>query len=109
MDSQFKGSSNVFIEDIYHLGFTYDRRMEKAFITIRDQFMPDAIVKLYPFEWLVNEMGQDELIAEDLESINTIEPAWKLILGNKAALPLLWEMFPDHENLLPAYFIDPVV
>lgn len=37
-----------------------------------------------------------------------IEPSWKLILGNKAILPLLWEMFPEHKNLLPAYFMDPI-
>jgi glutathionylspermidine synthase len=42
-----------------------------------------------------------------LEQVDTLEPAWKLIIGNKAILPLLWEMFPNHPNLLPAYFIDP--
>jgi len=39
----------------------------------------------------------------DLKNINFVEPVWKLILGNKALLPLLWEMFPNHPNLLPAY------
>ena len=29
---------------------------------------------------------------------------WKSILSNKALLPLLWERFPNHPNLLPAYF-----
>jgi len=33
-----------------------------------------------------------------------IEPPWKAILSNKGILPLLWEMFPDHPNLLPAFF-----
>ena len=42
-----------------------------------------------------------------MKEIDSIEPAWKLVLGNKAILPLLWEMYPDHKNLLPAYFIDP--
>jgi glutathionylspermidine synthase len=49
------------------------------------------------------------LLPHDLKEIDSIEPAWKLILGNKAILPLLWEMYPDHKNLLPAYFIDPHV
>ena len=31
---------------------------------------------------------------------------WKSILSNKALLPLLWQMFPNHPNLLPAYFMD---
>ena len=35
-----------------------------------------------------------------------IEPPWKAILSNKGILPLLWEMFPNHPNLLPAYFED---
>lgn len=32
-----------------------------------------------------------------------IEPAWKLLLSSKAILPLLWEFFPNHPNLLPAF------
>ena len=35
-----------------------------------------------------------------------IEPPWKAILSNKGILPLLWEMFPNHPNLLPAFFED---
>ena len=35
------------------------------------------------------------------------EPPWKMVLSNKAILPLLWEMFPDHPNLLPSYFSAP--
>jgi glutathionylspermidine synthase len=33
-----------------------------------------------------------------------VEPAWKMLLSNKAILPVLWEMFPDHPNLLAASF-----
>ncbi|MBN0683780.1 glutathionylspermidine synthase family protein, partial [Pseudomonas aeruginosa] len=33
-----------------------------------------------------------------------LEPAWKSIISNKALLPMLWEMFPNHPNLLAAYF-----
>lgn len=67
------------------------------------------ILKMYPYEWLVHEINHDPLLAADLEDLDTIEPAWKLIIGNKAILPLLWEMYPNHKNLLPAYFIDPKV
>ena len=35
-----------------------------------------------------------------------IEPPWKIVLSNKGILPLLWEMFPNHPNLLPAFFED---
>ena len=37
-------------------------------------------------------------------TLRVIEPAWKMLLSNKAILPVLWELFPDHPNLLPAYF-----
>jgi glutathionylspermidine synthase len=59
--------------------------------------------KLYPWEW----MFQDAFGAK-LSSAPTrwIEPPWKAILSNKGILPLLWEMFPKHPNLLPAYFED---
>jgi len=36
-----------------------------------------------------------------------IEPAWKLLLSNKALLAILWELFPDHPLLLPAYLDSP--
>lgn len=36
--------------------------------------------------------------------VRWLEPAWKSIISNKALLPLLWEMYPNHPNLLPAYF-----
>ena len=30
-----------------------------------------------------------------------------MIVANKALLPLLWSMYPNHPNLLPAYYDDP--
>jgi glutathionylspermidine synthase len=58
-----------------------------------------VLFKLYPWEGLV----ADELGAL-LPSIPAmwIEPAWKMILSNKAILPILWQLFPGHPNLLPA-------
>ena len=59
--------------------------------------------KLYPWEW----MFHDEFGAEIAKaSTRWIEPPWKAILSNKGMLPLLWEMFRGHPNLLPAYFED---
>lgn len=61
------------------------------------------LFKLYPWEFLfVEEFG--EHLTLDLTSF--IEPPWKSILSNKALLPMLWRMFPNHPNLLPAYFED---
>jgi glutathionylspermidine synthase len=36
-----------------------------------------------------------------------LEPAWKMILSNKAILPLLWKLNPDSPFLVPASF-DPL-
>jgi len=56
---------------------------------------------------MITEITQDDMLKWDLEQLRSFEPFWKLILGNKALLPLLWQMYPNHENLLPAYFDDP--
>jgi glutathionylspermidine synthase len=56
--------------------------------------------KLYPWEWLWHEEFAKHLAAEPVQFI---EPAWKMLLSNKGLLPILWELFPDHPNLLPAY------
>src|SRR5581483_5378396 len=59
--------------------------------------------KLYPWEW----MFHDEFGAEIAKaSTRWIEPPWKAILSNKGMLPLLWEMFRGHPNLLPTFFED---
>jgi len=36
--------------------------------------------------------------------MRVFEPPWKMLLSNKGLMPILWELFPDHPNLLPAYF-----
>ena len=67
-----------------------------------------CLLNQYPKEWLINEIEHDELLKYDLAEIRSFEPWWKLILGNKALLPLLWEQFPNHPNLLPAFYDDPL-
>jgi glutathionylspermidine synthase len=63
----------------------------------------ELVFKLYPWEW----MFHDEFGARLIEApTRWIEPPWKAILSNKGILPLLWEMFPGHPNLLPAFFED---
>ena len=36
------------------------------------------------------------------EAVTVFEPLWKVIPSNKGILPVLWELFPDHPNLLCA-------
>jgi glutathionylspermidine synthase len=60
-----------------------------------------VLCKLYPWEWLARERFGPHLLAG---GVRVVEPAWKMLLSNKGLLPILWELFPDHPNLLPAYF-----
>ncbi|QMV14816.1 glutathionylspermidine synthase family protein [Vibrio spartinae] len=61
------------------------------------------IFKLYPWEFMFREEYAANI---QTASVNWLEPMWKSIISNKALLPLLWKMFPNHPNLLPAYFAD---
>jgi glutathionylspermidine synthase len=59
-----------------------------------------ACFKLYPWEFLLADrfgahVGQ--------AATRWIEPAWRLLLSGKGLLALLWELFPGHPNLLPAF------
>jgi glutathionylspermidine synthase len=56
--------------------------------------------KLYPWEWFWHEEFAGYL---DRAPLRFIEPAWKMLLSNKGLLPILWDLFPNHSNLLPAY------
>jgi glutathionylspermidine synthase len=64
-----------------------------------------AIFKLYPWEWMINEEFGKHL--EEAGETMWIEPPWKMVLSNKGILPILWELFPKHPNLLESWFDDP--
>jgi len=91
IDTQF-----LFIDDI---GWEEEQQVfvDTECMPIRNLF------KLYPWEWLMaDEFGVHISKAGDQPFF--IEPAWKMILSNKAILPVLWELYPDCPWLLPAYF-----
>lgn len=83
----------VFIED-----FGWDRAT-KRFVDL-DHTPIERCFKLYPWEWLWHEEFGVHLTETE---IRLIEPTWKMLLSNKGLLPILWELFPEHPNLLPAY------
>lgn len=68
----------------------------------------EAVFKLYPWEWMVREEFAEHL-GKHLDKPRTIwiEPAWKMLLSNKGILPVLWELYPGHPNLLEARFDSP--
>ena len=70
----------------------------RQFIDLEDRPI-EVLFKLYPWEWLLREPFAAHIAASGTVMI---EPAWKMVLSNKAILALLWHMFPDHPNLLAA-------
>ncbi len=69
------------------------------FVDLENQIV-DRCFKLYPWEWMWHEEYARYL---PLKTVRFVEPAWKMLLSNKGLLPILWEMFPGHPNLLPCY------
>ena len=63
-----------------------------------------GLFKLYPWEFMLQEDFGKVVLTSNTQ---ILEPAWKMLLSNKGILPLLWERYPDHPNLLPAYFETP--
>lgn len=98
-------TAEIFIGDIgWHDGM-------RCFVDEQDRPI-GAIFKLYPWEWLAREPFAEHLL-EDLNApprqygkggTQWIEPAWKMLLSNKGILPILWELFPGHPNLLESRF-----
>ena len=74
----------------------------RGFVDLDDEKIRLAF-KLYPWEWMFQEAFGARL---GPSLTRWIEPPWKAILSNKGMLALLWEMFPGHPNLLPAFFED---
>ncbi|MEG0867347.1 MAG: glutathionylspermidine synthase family protein [Hafnia sp.] len=71
------------------------------FIDLENNKIP-ALFKLYPWEHMFRErFGPGIPFSDTL----FIEPTWKSILSNKGILPILWEMFPNHPNLLETHFL----
>ena len=89
----------IYIED---LGWDDNN---KEFVDLEDETIVN-IFKLYPWEWMIGEEFGNNIKA-DVKKCKWIEPAWKAILSNKGILPILWELFPNHPNLLPTFFDEP--
>lgn len=64
------------------------------------------IFKLYPWETMTGQAFGEHL-AGTMRRMHWIEPAWKVLMTNKGLLAILWELFPGHANLLPAYLDGP--
>ena len=85
----------VFIED---MGVS-----PEGFYTDKLDRVIEHCFKLYPWEDIFADPFAEHLYAAQ---VHWLEPAYKAIISNKALLPMLWKLFPNHPNLLPAYFAD---
>ncbi|MGW4856171.1 glutathionylspermidine synthase family protein [Streptomyces sp. NPDC004288] len=86
-------------------------RLSRRFVDDRLRFIRSCF-KLYPWEWLTTDrFGRHVLDTLDngggTGTTCWIEPAWKMLLSNKALLAILWELNPGHPHLLPAYLDGP--
>jgi len=97
MASDFLYINEIGIEDSY-LDTT-------AFCTPDGQPI-NNIFKLYPWEWLLHEEFNDMLYPKRDHTM-WVEPPYKAILSNKMLLVYLHKLFPDHPNILPAFFDTP--
>lgn len=83
--------------------------LEKIGLSTDGQFIDDQdriigiLFKLYPWEDLLRDDYAAHLAGS---RCLLLEPAWKAVVSNKGLLPVLWQMFPGHPNLLPAFFED---
>jgi glutathionylspermidine synthase len=72
----------------------------RVFTDLRERAI-EILFKLYPWEWLLREPFGKHL---PTAPTHWLEPPWKMILSNKAILPVLWELFPESPYLLPTGF-----
>ncbi|MFI6816401.1 glutathionylspermidine synthase family protein [Nonomuraea sp. NPDC050328] len=77
----------------------------RRFVDLEGRVIRSAF-KLYPWEWMLGD-GFGQHAVRHAASTTWIEPLWKTLLSNKALLAILWELYPGHPNLLPAYLDGP--
>lgn len=83
--------------------------LQKIGVTAQGQFTDaedrviGALFKLYPWEDLLRDPFAAQIAGSHCRFL---EPPWKALVSNKAILPVLWQMFPGHPNLLEAHFLD---
>ncbi len=86
----------IFIDDI---GWDEGR---EVFVDTQNKDIKN-IFKLYPWEWMLQDEFGKHIVADKNKTL-WVEPAWKMILSNKAILPILWELYPKCPYILPAFY-----
>ena len=98
-DTAVQGGLRTKLIPIEHVGWD---TQDKVFVD-NEMLGMKNVFKLYAWEWMLKDQYGAN-VPETLETTYFLEPPWKMILSNKGILPLLWEMYPNHPNLLAAYY-----
>lgn len=75
---------------------------EGRFVDLEGRPIP-RLFKLHAWEHIFHEDFGRAIPGCDTQFV---EPPWKALISNKGILPLLWEWYPGHPNLLPAFVDD---
>lgn len=96
MDTAVQAGFAVKIVDMKDIGIT----SSGDFVDLQN--IPIRLIfKLFPWEWLATSSYKEQLFND---RCHWVEPPWKAVLSNKGILPILWDLFPGHPNLLEASF-----
>jgi glutathionylspermidine synthase len=69
-----------------------------------DGYAIGGLFKLYPWEFMLQEDFSSVILTSQTQ---WLEPGWKMLLSNKGILPLLWQKYQGHPNLLESHFEQP--
>lgn len=69
-----------------------------------DGYAIEGLFKLYPWEFMLQEDFASVILSSQTQ---WLEPGWKMLLSNKGILPLLWQKYQRHPNLLESHFEQP--
>jgi glutathionylspermidine synthase len=104
MDIAAQAGVDVRYIALENIGVRYDAKGENGQFIDEQDLDINGLFKLYPWEFMVRE---DFAKVITTSKTQMLEPAWKMLLSNKGILPLLWQRYPDHPNLLPSFFETP--
>ena len=96
-DTAMQAGLDTHYLEVEQIGFD---RARGQFVDDRDRSILNCF-KLYPWEWMIREPFAPMLAQSDTY---WLESPWKMLLSNKAILPILWQLFPDSPYLLSASF-----
>jgi glutathionylspermidine synthase len=94
------------VESKLIIGLDVSRNSEGRFLdnegreikTVWKMWNWETVITSYSSERVENKLKLSDVLLDD--HIDVYEPIWKLVTSNKALLPVLWELFPNHPYLL---------